>query len=117
MDGEDCVEEVLDAIGDEHARTVLAALNRRPASAKELTTRLDLSQPTVYRRLETLQEHDLIVERTLVAEDGNHYKEYRCNFRSALLSLEEDTYDVQLVREEGLPERFADLWDELGVNG
>ncbi|MEY7848321.1 ArsR/SmtB family transcription factor [Natrarchaeobius sp. A-rgal3] len=109
------IEEVLNTIGDEHARTVLASISREPGSAKELADRLDLSQPTIYRRLDVLQEHDLVKERTLVADDGNHYKEYRCNFDSTVISLEDDEYDVRIFRKENLPDRFTQLWDELGV--
>jgi DNA-binding transcriptional ArsR family regulator len=108
------IEEILDTIGDETARTVLAEIARKPGSAKELTERLDLSQPTVYRRLDTLEDHDLVRSRTLVAEDGNHYQEFECNFKSALISVEDDEYQVRIFREEDLPDRFSRLWDELG---
>jgi DNA-binding transcriptional ArsR family regulator len=114
MDDERPIEEILDTIGDEHARTVLAAIAREPGSAKELTRRLDLSQPTIYRRLDTLKDHDLIRERTLVADDGNHYNEYECNFKSTVISLEGEEYQVQIFREDELPDRFSQLWDELG---
>ncbi|RQG92381.1 winged helix-turn-helix domain-containing protein [Natrarchaeobius chitinivorans] len=115
MADETPIEEILNTIGDEHARTVLASVSRKSGSAKELADRLDLSQPTIYRRLDVLQEHDLIKERTLVADDGNHYKEYRCNFDSTVISLEDDEYDVRIFRKENLPDRFTQLWDELGV--
>ncbi|WP_247001426.1 ArsR/SmtB family transcription factor [Halosolutus gelatinilyticus] len=116
MDDESSIEEILNTIGDKHARTVLASISREPGSAKELAERLDLSQPTIYRRLELLAENDLIKDRTLVADDGNHYKEYRCNFNSTVISLEDDEYDVRIFREENLPDRFSQLWDELNVN-
>ncbi|APW98233.1 transcriptional regulator [Halobiforma lacisalsi AJ5] len=115
MDDESSIEEILDTIGDEHARTVLASISREPGSAKELAERLDLSQPTIYRRLDLLEENDLIKDRTLVADDGNHYKEYTCNFNSTVISLEDDEYDVRIFREENLPDRFSRLWDDLGV--
>ncbi len=116
MDDESSIEDILDMIGDEHARTVLASISREPSSAKELSDRLELSQPTIYRRLELLEEHDLIKHRTLVADDGNHYKEYLSNFNSTVISLEDDEYDVRIFREENLPDRFSRLWDELGAN-
>lgn len=111
------IEDVLDTIGDEHARAVLAALSRAPASAGELTDRLDLSRPTVHRRLNTLRDHDLVTERTLVGDDGNHYKEYRCNFDSTLISLEGEEYTVRIFRRENLPNRFSRLWNDLSVEG
>lgn len=116
MDDDRPIEEILDTIGDQKARTVLAELSREPQSAKQLADGLELSLPTIYRRLEMLQKHELIKERTLVAEDGNHYKEYTCNFNSTVISLEDDDYEVRIFREENLPDRFSQLWDDLQIN-
>ncbi|QLD84911.1 helix-turn-helix transcriptional regulator [Natronomonas halophila] len=113
--GEDrSIEDVLDTIGDQHARTVLAAISREPRSAKELAESCDLSLPTIYRRLELLQDHDLVTEQTAVAEDGNHYNVYKCNFDSTVIQLEDDEYKVRIYRKENLPDRFTQLWDDLG---
>jgi DNA-binding transcriptional ArsR family regulator len=114
MDEKPPIEEILDTIGDGRARTVLAALAREPSSAQELTDRLELSQAAVYRRVDDLLEHDLIAERTLVADDGNHYSEYECKFDSTIVSLEGDKYEGRIFRDENLPSRFSDLWKELG---
>ena len=113
--GDQPIEEVLDTIGDEHARDVLAAISVEPKSAKELAEECDLSLPTVYRRLEMLDEYDLVTDRTLVAEDGNHFKMYESNFESTVISLEDDEYRVRIYREENLPDRFSQLWDDLNT--
>lgn len=107
------IEDILDTIGDEHARGVLAAISREPKSAKNLAEECDLSLPTVYRRIEMLEEYDLVTDETLVADDGNHYKIYKSNFESTVISLEDDEYKVRIYREENLPDRFSQLWDEL----
>jgi predicted transcriptional regulator len=107
------IEEILDTIGDQHARHVLAAISREPKSAKDLAEECEMSLPTVYRRIEMLNEYDLLTERTLVADDGNHYKVYESNFESTVISLQDDEYRVRIYREENLPDRFSQLWDEL----
>jgi predicted transcriptional regulator len=107
------IEKILDTIGDQHARRVLAAISREPKSAKELAEECDLSLPTVYRRIEMLEEYDLVTDRTLVADDGNHYKIYESNFESTVITLEDDEYRVRIYREENLPDRFSQLWDDL----
>ncbi|MFB6156827.1 MAG: ArsR/SmtB family transcription factor [Haloferacaceae archaeon] len=106
-------EELLNTIGDPTARRVLATVDREPRSAKEIASRLDLSLPTVYRRLDTLDDHDLVTDRTLVADDGNHYKVYDCTFESTVVALEDGEYEVRVFRTEGVPDRFRRLWDEL----
>jgi len=113
VDDEKSIEEILDTIGDQHARRVLATISREPKSAKELAEECDLSLPTVYRRIEMLDEYELVTDRTLVADDGNHYKVYESNFESTVISLEDDEYRVRIYREENLPDRFSQLWDEL----
>ena len=113
MDDDRAIEDILDTIGDEHARRVLAAISREPKPAKELAEECDLSLPTIYRRVEMLEEHDLVKDRTLVADDGNHYKVYECNFESTVISLDDDEYRVRIYREENLPDRFSQLWDDL----
>jgi predicted transcriptional regulator len=113
VDDDQSIEEILDTIGDEHARRVLAAISREPKSAKALANECDLSLPTVYRRIELLDEYELVKDRTLVAEDGNHYKVYESNFESTVISLEDDEYRVRVYRQENLPDRFSQLWDEL----
>ncbi|PSP27369.1 transcriptional regulator [Halobacteriales archaeon QH_2_65_14] len=107
------IEDILDTIGDKHARRVLAAISQDPKSAKELAEECDLSLPTVYRRIEMLDEYDLVKDRTLVADDGNHYKVYESNFESTVISLQDDEYQVRIYREENLPDRFSQLWNEL----
>ena len=108
------IEDILDTIGDEHARRVLAAISTEARSAKELAEECDLSLPTVYRRIEMLDEYDLVTDRTFVADDGNHYKVYESNFESTVISLQDDEYQVRIYREDNLPDRFSQLWDELG---
>lgn len=109
------IEDILDTIGDEHARRVLAAISREPKSAKDLAAECDLSLPTVYRRIEMLEEYDLVTDETLVADDGNHFKVYKSNFESTVITLEDDEYKVRIYREENLPDRFSQLWDDLGA--
>lgn len=113
MDESRSIEDILDTIGDRHARRVLATISQDAKSAKELAAECDLSLPTVYRRLEMLDEYNLVTNRTLVADDGNHFKVYESNFESTVISLRDDEYEVRIYREGNLPDRFSQLWDEL----
>jgi DNA-binding transcriptional ArsR family regulator len=107
------IEDILNTIGDERARDVLAAVATETRSAKELAESCDMSLPTIYRRLELLQEHELVSEQTAVADDGNHYNVYTCNFDSTVIKLDDGEYDIKIYRSENVPDRFTQLWDEL----
>lgn len=113
MDDDRLIEDVLDTIGDDHAREVLAAISEESRSAKEVADHCDLSLPTVYRRIEMLKEHELVVSETAVAEDGNHYEIFESNFDGTVIRLRDDEYDVRIYRKENIPDRFSSLWDEL----
>jgi DNA-binding HxlR family transcriptional regulator len=56
-------DELLDALGDDVSREVLLACKRSPMTAEELAAECDVSESTIYRRLETLSSLGL-VERT-----------------------------------------------------
>ena len=101
----------IDVIGDSTTREILATLNVESFSVKELAEELDLSQPTVYRRLEQLEEHDLVTKRSIISSDGNHYNLYDCNFKSVVITLQNDEYDIWLCRKDSVVEKFAELWD------
>ena len=114
MDGSRSVEEILDTIGDDYARDILATLSNEPQPAKHLAEACDISLPTVYRRLDQLEEQRLVTSNTEVDSDGNEFQRYECNFESTVISLEDDEYDVRIYRKENLPSRFTRLWDDLG---
>lgn len=115
VDDDRRVEDVLDTIGDNYARQILAAISREPRPAKELADACDISLPTVYRRLELLEEQELVTSHTAIDDDGNEYQRYECNFESTVISLENDKYDVRIYRKKNLPDRFTQLWDDLQV--
>ncbi|MEF8819885.1 MAG: winged helix-turn-helix domain-containing protein [Haloferacaceae archaeon] len=107
------IEDILDTIGDRRARHVLASIAHEPRSAKEIAEELDLSLPTVYRRIEELEDYELVEGRTEIATDGNHYRVFECAFDSTVISLDDGEYEVQIFREGNVPDRFADLWEDL----
>jgi len=115
VEGKRSVEAVLDTMGDNYARQMLAALSHEPRPAKELAEACDISLPTVYRRLERLEDQALVTSRTETDDDGNEFRLYECNFESTVISLDDEEYDVRIYRRENLAGRFSELWDDLQV--
>ncbi|WP_435128025.1 ArsR/SmtB family transcription factor [Halobaculum sp. D14] len=70
------VDAVLDALGNEHTRAVLAAAGDGPVDADDIAETCDASLPTVYRRLDDLCDLGLVDERRRVDDDGTHYQTY-----------------------------------------
>lgn len=70
-------QTVLDALQDEDCRAVLEAAGEEALSASELSSVCDLPLSTTYRKLDTVTEAGLLVERTRLCPDGKHTSEYR----------------------------------------
>lgn len=68
--------EVLNVLGDQKARHCLSYLVDNSATAKEIGNATRYSLPTVYRRLNALNQANLIEEQTQIDPDGNHVKTF-----------------------------------------
>jgi hypothetical protein len=87
---------LFELLGDELARTILALTSVEALSADALSDRCSSSQPTVYRRLDELQEYDLLEQRTEYDVDGNHYKTYECQLQEVCVGVENGSFTVDL---------------------
>ena len=115
--------EVLSLLSDEYARDILAAASEKPMSAKELAEECGMSEPTVYRRLDQLRDHDLVEERTKIETGGNDYKLYAATLSGFSVRLEDGTFDSSLERASGpsfpgqdesdTADRFTKMWENL----
>jgi predicted transcriptional regulator len=94
-------DTILDVLGCPTARRVLALGAVQPCSAEQLTAHCDASKPTVYRRLNVLDEYDLLVERCAVDDDGTHYKTYETALEEVTVSVESEAFavDIELTRD------------------
>ena len=77
LDRTDAIDApVLDALGDAKARRCCAALVGDSLSAQAIADVTGLSLPTIYRRLNTLQQAGLVESRTVTDPKGNHYQTF-----------------------------------------
>lgn len=105
--------EFFDVLSDEYTREILAAASVEPMAARELVDRFDISKPTVYRRLDRLEELDMIAEEMRLDPDGNHYRVFTATFRGAEIALDDGRYDVTVHLGEDVGDRFTRLWDGI----
>ncbi len=98
---------------DEVARSILVHSHGQFLSAPSLAQVCDVSEPTIYRRLERLRTHDLLTERTVPDSRGHHYKEYQANLHQLTVRLTDDGFDVQIDRRETPADRFTALIEEM----
>lgn len=114
MTSDDDLDEITDLLDDPYARDILAEASIEPMSAKMLSEHCDASLPTVYRRIERLQEHDLLTDQQQLDPDGHHYKTYEARLEQVTINLENGTYSVEITRtEQEAADRFSDLVEDL----
>lgn len=106
--------EVLDALSDDAATSIIAALDE-PKTASQVSEECDIPLSTTYRKLDTLAEVDLLEESTEIRRDGQHTTRYAVAFDELTVTVTEDN---GLVVETSRPERpaderLADLWSRV----
>ncbi|PHQ46397.1 transcriptional regulator [Halorubrum sp. C3] len=115
------VDEVLDALADDAARRIVAALTE-PKTASELSEECDIPLSTTYRKLEKLTDASLLSESTDIRRDGQHTTRYSISFDAVTVSVDDGgedgadrrEFDVEFSRpDQTRDERLADLWSEL----
>lgn len=118
-DGPDVSEEspletVVALLDDDHARAILTATSDEALSAKELSERCDISQATVYRRVDRLTGAGLVTERTRPRADGHHDTVYVASLDELTVRLRDGRLEFELDRRgEDIADRLTRLWEEF----
>lgn len=109
------LQAVLDALGDPECRTILSEATE-PMTATELAEVCDISQSTVYRKLDLLTEASLVDERTGVGSDGGRISQYERDMTDIMISIDEaGEFSIELDRpSRPADKRLADMWSEMG---
>ena len=67
---------ILALLGDQYTRRILSLLVERPRTGRELDEATEMSRPTIYRRLEQLDEQGLVRTEMQFDPDGHHRKRF-----------------------------------------
>lgn len=106
-------DTVFDVFGNELAREILVLASAEPMSAAELAAACESSLPTVYRRLNALEEFDFLTHDRQVDPDGHHYKTYETKLEQLCFTIEDGGYTIDIQIRQDLVERFGAFWSGL----
>ncbi|MFC7097638.1 ArsR/SmtB family transcription factor [Halobaculum marinum] len=107
-------DDVLDLLGDEYARAILAAVTTDAMSASELGSHCGMSVSTVYRRAESLVERDLLAERVRIDADGHHESVYEPTVEALRVEIQDGSFDVDVEQpSEDAVDRFTRVWEDI----
>lgn len=110
---QDRSEELLDLLGEERVREILAATSREPLSASDLSEVCDVAPSTIYRRVETMIETDLLIERTRIEPDGSHHSVYEANVDHLDVDIDDGAIAVKVHLREDAAQRFSRIWRDI----
>lgn len=107
-------EALLALLDDEYARTIIIETYREPCSANALSSACNADPSTVYRRIDRLQEQELLEAQQRLDPDGHHYKVYSAQLEHIGVDVTDDglEIDIEYVEEEAA-DTFTRLYEEL----
>lgn len=104
---------ILGVLGDEYARKIIKETSDRPMSAKELTQTLNISQPTISRRLRTLTDLGLVSEESHLEPGGHHYSVYQATLKEITVRVEDEDFVVRIEDGDTPADRLSYLLKEM----
>nr|WP_282594387.1 winged helix-turn-helix domain-containing protein [Halorientalis brevis] len=108
------LETVISLLDDATVRTILTATNVEALSAKELSEQADVSQATVYRRVERLTDVGLLTERTRPRADGHHDTVYVATLAELSIQLAGGEFEFEVDRHgDDIADRLTRLWEDF----
>jgi Fe2+ or Zn2+ uptake regulation protein len=106
-------ETIFDVFASQTARQILALASLRPMSAQEFADHCEHSLPTVYRRVNALQEYDLLREDRAVKDDGTQYKTFETTLEQVCFEVEDGSVAVDLQLQHDMVDQFSSFWTDL----
>jgi DNA-binding transcriptional ArsR family regulator len=111
MADDGAAKDVVDLVGDDYAWQILAETREEDRSAETLSETCDADPSTIYRRIERLEEAELLEAEQQLDPGGHHYKTYRANLDAIHVHLDEDGFTVEIDRREPPADRFTRLYE------
>lgn len=106
-------DNVLDIFGDPVSRAILVIASEGAMGVPDIADRLDVSDPTIYRRIDPLVEANLLEECRCLNRDENQQKEYETILDEVTLTVENGSYTVDIRVDQNLSDDFESLWSDL----
>jgi DNA-binding transcriptional ArsR family regulator len=88
--------ELIALLNDEYVREILARIHNEAKPARALAEECDVSRPTVYRRLNRLQDAGLVKEGMQYETNGHHRRTFRLAVEESTLELAESGFEAEV---------------------
>lgn len=103
-------EPVLDALAKPHDRRILAVAQLQPLEAQRIMEATGIAPSTVYRRINALQENDLLRTHDAKLRNGNRIERYQATTPYLELHIAQGTIEIRWAQEGSGPLRTHQHW-------
>ena len=107
------IADVFHVLADDYSRRILLAADEQPRTAKDLSEICDVSLATIYRRVSTLEEYELVDERSTVDADGAHRRKYETTLEALHVEISDGELEGSMTTGDELADNFTDLWSDI----
>jgi len=90
-------EDLLALLEADYTRTILAAIRSDPKPARALVEECGASRPTIYRRLNSLQDAGLVESRMAYDPDGHHRTVFESTLERVAIDVTDDGLSVTVI--------------------
>lgn len=102
--------DVLDALSNEHDRSILALAQAKAIEAQEILARTSIPKSTLYRRLRQLEADGLIAVERGVVRDGHLVDRFRSRLSRVELVVSEGSIETRWTPAEHETSADREVW-------
>ncbi len=103
-------EHILEALAKAHDRRILAAAQLEPQEARELMDATGIAPSTVYRRINALQEKDLLTTHDTKLRNGNRIERYQATAPFLEVHIAQGIIQIRWAQEGSGPLHSRQHW-------
>lgn len=108
-------KRVAKAMSDTHIPKIVSTTIDKAKSVEELSIELGIPTRSVYRYIKELDTLGILTrERSIFKKEGRKIALYRSMVQSITIQYKDDTVQLDLIPNEGIPEKFNRFWNYLG---
>lgn len=97
IDDDQRKEKFLNVLCDGYARSILQVIMDKPKSVMEISAEANIPISTAYRRIQTLQDAQMVKITGSISEDGKKFFLYKSKIRALYASLERNQVQIKAV--------------------
>ena len=88
---------ILEILSDKYCRKILESTMDKPKSAIEITAEAGIPMSTVYRRIQTLHDHNLLKTSGIITDEGKRLFLYKSKIKGIQSRYNDGKIEVKLI--------------------